>query len=73
MSDRPHADLAVWASVAFLVLLVHVIAPGLHAVNADYWIGFTSGLTLGFVIGLVVDRVVLVPSVDFFERRRHGG
>ncbi len=73
MSDRPHADLAVWACVAFLVVLVHLIAPGLHAVNGDYWIGLSSGLTLGIVIGLVVDRVVLVPSVDWFDRRRHGG
>ncbi len=71
MSERLRAN---WVGVLLvcLVIAVHLVTPGLHAMGSDFWAGFFGGMTLGAVIAFIADRVVLVPLVDVFERRRDG-
>ncbi len=72
MSERLRPDVLVVALV-LAVIAFHLMLPGLHALNADFWAGFAGGLLTGLVIAWIADVVVLVPAVDWFERRRVDG
>ncbi len=71
MSRRSAIILAIYvvAIVAF-----HLSLPTVQAFGMGYLAGFGSGFLTGLVLGYLADRIVLVPVVDWFERRsRRGG